>query len=344
MREIFILGAGAWGNALALVLARNGHSVTLCSTSKQRAGDLFNSRVCDAYVDYLDIRLRLPSSVHVVHIDSVDATKFYDLLVVASTASQYRVEFLSLLPIRNVPVLIATKAIHQDTGELMPGLFSRLTRHDDKLIGVISGPNLAEPIAKGKFAGAVIAFKDEERQDEVASLFESTNFRVDRSSDRDGIALAGAGKNAIAVIVGLAEGLGYDKNGVGYVLGKTFSELGLIGGKLGVSNSSFYGIAGTGDTWTSASDLSRNYKFGFSLADKGRIENVPDIDHTTVEGIANAHGLVALAKTLGLEHSEIPILYLLSCVLKPGSDPEHVSVTRAEKKLLSREPRRSVRS
>ncbi|MFY9235098.1 MAG: NAD(P)H-dependent glycerol-3-phosphate dehydrogenase [Fimbriimonadaceae bacterium] len=257
--RVTVLGAGSWGTALTILLARNGHDVTLLGRESEETDAL---RSCRENLRYLPGFL-LPENVVVVTGDSV--LEPCDMWVVAVPSGAVR-HTAGLVHGEDPCVVVASKGLESGSSALLTTVCKEALPR--ARIGCISGPNLAVEIAKGIPTAAVTAFADLETAEFAARAFNCRTFRVYLSQDVIGVGLAGALKNVLAIAAGMSDGLGFGDNTKGALLARGLREMTLLGMAMGARMETFMGIAGVGDLFaTAVSTLSRNYRVGVYLGE-----------------------------------------------------------------------------
>jgi glycerol-3-phosphate dehydrogenase (NAD(P)+) len=260
-KKIAILGAGMFGTAIANILAENEHDVRLWSRDEDQArslrDDRENKRSLPGYPVHEGIN---PTS------DIGQALAEADACFVAVPSQAFR-EIAALarphLP-KSAVVVSTTKGIEADGFHLMSQVLHQELR--DNLIGVLSGPNLAEEIAQKQITATVIASEQEEVCKLVQEILHTSYFRVYSSTDTYGVELAGALKNIYAIASGFAAALGVGQNTQGMLLTRSLAEMSRIAHSMGANPLTFLGLAGVGDLMvTCGSPLSRNYQIGYFL-------------------------------------------------------------------------------
>lgn len=279
--KVGIIGAGAWGTALACSIQRIGHDVILWAYEGMDAKRIQKSRKSEQLPEFI-----IPESILVTN--DMSALRGTGAWVIA-TPSEFFIETIQRARefYENQPIIIATKGVGSD-GELL----SEITRRTlgDK-IGLLSGPGFARELAEGMLTGCNIVGKPEiiEVAEEIFA-----DMVLEVSSDIIGIQICSAGKNVAAIMMGYLEGQGAGENERALKLAQTWGEIVDVGMALGAYGDTFLGLAGIGDLFLSAtSRTSRNYKAGLDLANGIAPAG-------TVEGIRALSGLLKLAEKAGI--------------------------------------------
>jgi glycerol-3-phosphate dehydrogenase (NAD(P)+) len=329
MSTIAVLGAGAWGTALALELARGGHRVTLCARRADHAATIRAQRENAAYLP----GVALPESIEIGD-RWTDAAKASEtvLMAVPSRFARAAMTPVGLALGAGVTLVSVTKGIEEDSLSTMTAMLAEVAPAA-KRIAVLSGPAFAAEVARSKPAAVVAAARDEAVSREVQRLFASRTLRVYRSVDVNGVELAGAAKNVIAIAAGISDGLGLGSSARAALVTRGLAELTRLGLRAGARAETIYGLAGLGDlVLTCTGDLSRNRALGLRI---GRGEGIDAVaasmspGHPVAEGVSNARSIGRLAERMGVE---MPIVSAVCRVLYEGA-PANAMVDE----LLSRE-------
>ena len=304
LMDVAVVGAGSWGTALALILARNGHEVGVFG----RDDEAFHSfRSCRENLTYLPgYILPAEASFHILDGSPIQA----GVVVVAVPSSAVR-EILPVLSDAEV-VCIASKGLDAASGRVLSDVVAEGV--PGVKLAALSGPNLAVELAQSIPTVAVSASEDESVAERVRGLFMCRNYRVYVSDDMRGVELAGSLKNVMAIAAGMSDGLGYGDNTKGALLARGLSEMARLGVKMGAKLDTFLGIAGVGDLFaTAASKLSRNYRVGFGLGKGERLDQILASLGQVAEGVPTAKTAVRLARQHGVQ---VPITEVMQNVIE----------------------------
>src|SRR5579875_44302 len=323
-----ILGDGAWGTAIALLLARNPeHRVTLWS-AREENGRLL--RECRENVRLLP-GVHIPPAIQLTT-DIGQAVAGADLWVAAIPTVYLRVTLARIVTAVPVgpPVLSLAKGLEM-------GTFLRPTEIVTQILGVartavLSGPSHAEEISRGLPASVVAASHDGELAQWIQQRFSTAQFRVYTNPDPVGVELAGALKNVIGIAAGINDGLGLGDNAKAALLTRGLVEMTRFGVALGGQAQTFTGLAGLGDlTTTCISPHGRNYRVGQRLARGERWANIQADMKMVAEGAFTARSVHERALQMGID---MPITTEVYRVLYENKDPR-----RAVSELMLREPK-----
>jgi glycerol-3-phosphate dehydrogenase (NAD(P)+) len=290
---------------LALVLARNGHDVTMAGRDAELLSLLEASRENLRYLP----GFILPAGV--TFRNTSKPMPETDLLVVA--VPSYAVESI-LNWVNGAPVtVIGSKGLEPKGTGLLTDLIAESC--PDTACAVLSGPNLAKELAEGIPTAAVVASDDAEAAETARLAFLSPHFRVYRTHDVKGVELAGALKNVVAICAGASDGLGYGDNTKGALVARGLNEMARLGLAMGAELSTFLGIAGVGDLFATASSrLSRNYRVGYALGQGLSLdEALETLGGQVAEGVRTCEIALHLART---HRVSLPIFDGLQAVLK----------------------------
>ena len=286
--HIAVLGAGAWGTALALAAHTAGRKTTLWVREDDVLTDIKAGRG-NRFLPGVD----LPKNL-IVTGDLAEAAQA-DALLLVVPAQVLHGFAASLKPhLRpDQPLVICAKGIEQGSGKLVTEVLQDAL--PDAAIAILSGPSFARDVARGLPTAVTIAAKGDLAIRLQASLGSAT-FRPYASDDLTGVALGGAAKNVYAIACGVVEGMGLGENARAALLARSFAELARLGESLGARRETLMGLSGLGDlVLTATSKSSRNFSFGVALG-----EGKPPAG-ALAEGVATAPALVARAKAVGVE-------------------------------------------
>ena len=324
--HVAILGAGAWGTALAATAARAGRRVTLWG----RDGGLLVDITAGENPKYLP-GVELPEDISVTTALPVAAGG--EVVVLASPAQATRSLLANLVPLlaANVPLVIAAKGIEQGTGKLMHEVVAQAAPGHP--VAILSGPSFAHEVAAGQPTAVTVA-GDAEIAARLQATFSTPSFRPYASSDVTGVALGGAAKNVYAIACGVVEGMGLGENARAALLARGFAELARLGEALGAKRETLMGLSGLGDlVLTATSNSSRNFAAGVELGRGKTAATLTAPGHPLAEGLATAPALVARAKAASIE---LPIAEAMADLIA-GALPLSEAVARLMSRKLTAE-------
>ena len=324
--KLAVIGAGAWGTALAVAQSGN-HRVSLWCRSAAEADRL---RRDDENKRYLP-GIKLGRNIHVDHFDEIDAEPF-DLALFAVPTAGLR-EALRRIRGRmgDAACVWACKGFEQGTGKLPHEVASEELGPATRC-AVLSGPSFAADVARGLPTAVTLAANDETFAVATAKQLHTGRFRIYSSTDLVGVEIGGAVKNVIAIAAGICDGLCLGDSARAALVTRGLAEMTRLGLKLGGRVETFMGLSGLGDlTLTCAGDLSRNRRVGLILATgKSLADVLSELGHVA-EGVHTAKEVLHMAQRLGLE---MPITQSVVNVLD-GS----VLAAHAVDALLQRDPK-----
>jgi glycerol-3-phosphate dehydrogenase (NAD(P)+) len=294
--KISILGAGAWGTALALSFAR-GHSVRLWGRDADQMADIARR---SENVRYLP-GIAIPKSL-ALSIDLHAALDGAELLLAAVPTNALR-DTLQLVAQEGAgkPFIWACKGFEKDRGQL-PHQIVASTLNEATASGALSGPSFAQEVAEGKPAALTLASSDAGFAQELARKLNSNRLRVYSSNDLAGVELGGAVKNVIAIAAGICDGLGLGNNARAALITRGLAETTRLGLRMGGQLETFMGLTGLGDlVLTTTGDLSRNRRVGLALARGEPIATILKTLGHVAEGVSTAPEVARIAARLGVE-------------------------------------------
>jgi glycerol-3-phosphate dehydrogenase (NAD(P)+) len=325
--QIGVIGAGAWGTTLAILLADAQRPVSLWTHTADDAERLAHGRTNQRYLPGVTFPPNLRVATDDDHV--AEPHRFYLLAVPSEhVRSTLRTVGPRLHP--EAPILSVVKGIEVDShlrmteviGEELPG----------RRVAALSGPNLAREIAAGKPAGSVIGSEDAELAAELASVLSSDRFRVYTNPDIIGVELAGALKNVVALAAGMVDGLGFGDSAKAGIITRGLAEMTRLGVAAGAHPLTFAGLAGVGDLIaTCMSPLSRNRRAGELIASGVPWPEAGERLTGVAEGVATVAGALGLAAR---HNVEMPIAEQVRAVVF-----EQLPPLAAVAELMSRSPK-----
>ena len=331
MQPIAVLGAGSWGTALAIHLAKNGQSVKLWGHNPKHIERLDTDRENTKYLPGVAFPSLLSSTASLEQ-----ALSGAILILIAVPSHAFRDLILKIKPllVRNARVAWATKGLELETGHLLHNVIAEILGPLTPS-GVLSGPSFALEVAHGQPTAITMASASEAFATDLVALFHSTHFRPYRSQDIIGVQLGGAIKNVLAIAAGLAEGLGFGANARAALITRGLSEMIRLGTALGGRPETLMGLSGVGDLILTCTDnQSRNRRFGLGLGEGKDRQVVIDEIGQEIEGIPTALTIHKLAEEYGIE---MPITQQVYRILYENLPP-----AEAVANLLLREPKAEV--
>lgn len=327
-----VIGAGAWGTALADVLAGNDHDVLLWAREPDVVESINTSHVNSRFLAGVHLT---PSLRATARLD--EAVRSAELVAYVAPSHVLRSVVrgsTGLLP-RDAILVVATKGIERGTLAVMTDVVESEAR--DRPVVALSGPSFAAEVAARQPTAVVAASRDASAAAAVQVAFSSDVFRVYTHDDVQGVELGGALKNVIAVATGIAEGLGLGFNPRAALITRGLAEITRLGVALGASPHTLAGLAGLGDlVLTCTGALSRNRAVGMEIARGASLEQVLASRETVAEGVVTTESAYALAQREGIGMPIVTAVYrtlfeqhpprlaiaeLMTRELRPEQDP-----------------------
>lgn len=312
MNSVAIVGAGAWGLALAIQASRAGCAVSLWAHDPTvLAAKRESPRLPGA---------RLPDSVRLI-----DALPAHGDAILLAIPMQILREVAARLPDSDAPLIVCAKGVETGTLRLPLEVLGEL--HPNRPSAVLTGPNFAHEIAAGQPAATVLAAADPVLRARLASLLATPSFRVYGNDDPIGAQVGGAAKNVVAIAAGAVIGAGLGENARAGLITRGLAELARLSVALGGRAETVMGLSGLGDLLlTCTGPASRNFSLGLALGRGERLADVLAARAAVTEGVATAPALVARAAGL-----DLPICEAVADLLA-----ERVTLSGAITRLLAR--------
>lgn len=298
MTNIGIIGAGAWGTAFAIHLARKGVSVLQW---------VYEPALYEILSVQRENRFYLPNFILPQNIEFTDSlqdlARTSDNIIIATPSFALRktIEQVSDILI-DKDILILTKGLEIDTLLRMSQVTEGLINNADGRIAVLSGPSFAEEVARETFTSVVVASKNKSLSERFQRIIHSNNFRVYTSEDVIGVELGGAMKNVMAIGAGIIDALRLGTNTQAAYTTRAIAEIKRLGKALGAKETTFMGLSGIGDLiLTSYGQLSRNRWFGTELAGGKKAETIIKEQKKVVEGYYTINAAYTLSKKCNID-------------------------------------------
>ena len=333
MSKVGVIGAGAWGTALAQLMADQGSDVMMWAYEKEVADDINNHHENKIFLPNapLSERLRGTNSLE-------EAVTGQDLILLVCPSHVMRrvmTEAATYLP-EGVPLVSAAKGIENDTLMTMSEVLQDvLPGKLHPMLGFLSGPSFAKELAAGQPTAVSVAASDEQVAVSVQNMMAAPYFRVYTSTDVVGVELGGALKNVVAIASGAADGMGFGYNAAAAIVTRGLAEVTRLAVKRGAHPLTLAGLAGMGDlVLTCMGGLSRNRTVGQKLGQGMTIEEVTADMRQVAEGVKTARSVYRLAQREGVDMPICAAVYRL--LYEGASVKEAVSglMTRSLKKEL----------
>ncbi len=317
IEQLAVVGAGAWGTALALAAQRAGSRVTLWCRAPEQAIEMVQSRRNERRLP----GIALPDGIAITADAEALAGADAWLLALPAQALRGILSDLAAVAPAGLPLVICAKGIERGSGLLLDQVVAEVL--PERPIAVLSGPTFAREVAQELPTAVSLAAAERDLGDALSQAIGSPTFRPYYTTDVIGVLLGGAVKNVIGLAAGIVAGRGLGENARAALLTRGLAEMGRLGRALGARGETMMGLAGLGDLiLTGTSSQSRNYSHGLALG-RGAEPGL-----ALAEGTATAAALVTLAKRSGLE---VPIATAVAAVLDG-----RLTIDAAVEGLLSR--------
>jgi glycerol-3-phosphate dehydrogenase (NAD(P)+) len=316
-QSVAVIGAGAWGTALAGVAARAGRDVVLYARQPDRATEIASTRANPKLSG-----ARLDANVEVT--GDIARAGAADMILIATPAQNLREAVAALAPhlAPATPVVACAKGIERGTHQFMTEVIAEAAR--DAMPAILSGPSFAQDVARGLPTAVTLAAKDEALASALVQALGSPTFRPYHTSDVRGVEIGGAAKNVLAIAAGIVVGRQFGASALAALTTRGFSELARLGRACGARNETMAGLSGLGDLiLTCSSPQSRNFALGVAL---GRGER-PARDKLA-EGEFTAPVLIELAASRDVD---MPVSNAVAAILS-----SETTIDAAIESLLTR--------
>jgi glycerol-3-phosphate dehydrogenase (NAD(P)+) len=312
-KSIGIVGAGAWGTALAESAAQAGREVRLWAYERETVEEINAYRTNRVYLPGVTLSPGVRATARTEEIASADIV----LLVVPS---QFFRGILTgfAADLAGKPVLICTKGFEGGSGKMMSDVLAEVV--PGALPGVLTGPSFAGEVARGLPTALTIAAPDEALGNQAANALGSRTLRLYWTDDMRGVQVGGAVKNVLAIACGIVAGRRFGSNAQAALIARGFAELSRFGIAMGARAETLSGLSGLGDLiLTCSSPQSRNMSLGMALGEGKTLADILGSRKSVSEGAHSAGSVVALAKEMGIE---MPICEAVRAVLAGEMDVE----------------------
>ena len=323
--HIGVIGAGAWGTALAMLANRAGSRATLWTRNEQVAQSIRQRRENAQYLPEIFID---PAIAVTADLESMSRC---DALVITIPAQSLRTVAISLSDIvpANVPMVIATKGIERGSLMLMSEVVQSIVPHNP--VAILSGPNFAREAAQGMPTATALATHHTAVAEKICFALGGKFFRLYTNTDPVGTQVGGALKNVLAIAAGIVEGRGFGENARAALITRGLAEMGRFARAKGGMEETLMGLSGVGDVMLSCtSSKSRNYALGVTLGQRFEQASPEQFGRTgaLTEGVATAESIALLARKLGVT---MPIMFAVDDILAG-----RLAINTAIERLLER--------
>ncbi len=317
MDSIAVIGSGAWGTTLALLLANAGTATTLWEHHPERAAEMQARRENMLFLPGFRFPQRLQVTANIR-----EAVRGKDVLVLVTPSQRMRENVRLLVPYLGKETILvsASKGIEIGSLKRMTEIIAEEIPQAADRVAALSGPNISREVAEGKPTAAVVAAYEQDIAVRARTLLSTLRFRIYTANDVVGVELGGALKNIIAIGAGFSDGMGYGDNAKAAFMTRGLAEIARLGIAAGAHPLTFSGLAGIGDLIaTCASPLSRNHQLGQRLAAGEKLQDILASTHSVAEGVSTTGAALQLAARFDVE---MPITSQLGLVLFEGLDPK----------------------
>lgn len=327
-----VIGAGAWGTALAIAIARKGHEVSLWGRDPEQMAAMQASRSNARYLPGISFP---PQLKLIADFETAVREARHVLISVPSKSFIETLERIKPLLRPAVPISWATKGLTPDKGQFLHHAAQAVLGEAHPL-AVISGPSFAAEVAGNLPTAVTVASPDQGFADALVDLLHSQTLRIYTTHDIVGVQIGGTVKNVLAIAAGISDGLGFGANARAALITRGMAEIRRLAAALGSEPETLFGLAGIGDViLTCTDDQSRNRQLGLALGSGLSVDAAVKQVGKTVEGMHAAREVLLRAKQVGVE---MPIVEQVCKILFEGYDPRE-----SVQALLCREQKAEIR-
>ena len=323
---ILVIGAGSWGTALAIAIARNDHEVMLWGRNKSHLAEMLHTHSNERYLP----SLIFPESMRITADLATALTQAKHVLIaVPSIAFSGMLQEIKSLIVEGTSLSWATKGLTPETGQFLYETATE-TLGSTHSLAVISGPSFAAEVAKNLPTALTIASEDESLNQNLAEAMHNPTLRIYTTTDVLGVQIGGTVKNILAISAGISDGLGFGANARAALITRGMAEILRLASSLGAQTETMFGLSGIGDLILSCTDdQSRNRQLGLAIGRGLSVAEAVQEVGKTVEGMHAAREVLLRAKQVGIE---MPIVEQVCKILFENFGPR-----KAVQALLCRE-------
>jgi len=304
-----VIGAGAWGTALAQSLSRAGRNVILWAREKEVCDTINTKHENTFYLPNIELDPAVKAAHDFKDILSCEAWLFVTPVQHTRTVAK---QIAALNAPKTLPLILASKGIEKDT-LCFPSMIMQ-QELKGRPVAILSGPSFAHEVAKGQITALTLACADKKLGEELCEAFSSKTLRPYASADVIGAQIGGAIKNVIAIATGIAAGSGLGENARAALITRGLAEMMRLGIALGAEKETLMGLSGLGDLiLTCASQSSRNMSLGYALGQGKSLTEIMAERKTVAEGVPTTQAAATLAKQKGVD---MPIVEAVSNILQ----------------------------
>lgn len=315
MKKISVIGSGSWGTALAVMLDKYGHDVTMWSWKEEEAKSI---RQCKENKEFLP-GVKIRESLKIVT-SPKEAVSGSDIIIAAVPSKFVRTNIEKFAPFltSNQVIVNVAKGLEDGTLYTLSEVIEECVPNCE--VCVLSGPSHAEEVGRDVPTACVIASKKQEIAEMIQTEFSNPNFRLYTNSDVIGVELGAALKNVIALAAGMSDGLGFGDNTKAALMTRGIVEISRLGVAMGGDYKTFAGLSGIGDLIVTCTSMhSRNRRAGIMLGKGKSLEETLKEVHMVVEGVNTAKAALDMAKA---HNVDMPITFEINEVLFNGKNPK----------------------
>ena len=315
--KISVIGSGSWGTALAVMLDKYGHDLTIWSWKEEEARRIREDGEHKEFLPGVPIRKEIK-----IVTSPEEAVKGAEIVIAAVPSKFVRLNIMKFAPYFNEKQIIVNVAKGLEDGSLktLAEVIKECVPQCE--VAVLSGPSHAEEVGRGIPTAAVIASENEEIAKMIQHEFSNPVFRLYTNTDVIGVEIGAAMKNIIALAAGMSDGLGYGDNTKAALMTRGMAEITRLGMAMGGRRETFYGLSGMGDLIVTCTSMhSRNRRAGIMIGEGKSLQETLDAVHMVVEGVNTAQAASELARKLNVS---MPITEAITGVLFNGKDVRHV--------------------
>jgi len=312
MTKINVIGAGAWGTALAITARNCGNDVLLWTRQAEHASALNRDRTNRKYLD----NIPLPSGIEAT--DDLARAADADILLLVVPAQHVRDALIQLKPdlSPDTVLVMCAKGIEQNSGKLMSEVLNESL--PDAMPAILSGPSFASDVAKGLPTAVTLACAEKKTAENFANAIGSPSFRPYWTADVKGAQIGGAIKNVLAIACGIVDGKGLGESARAALTARGFVEMTRFGLSLGAARETLTGLSGLGDLiLTCTSSQSRNMSLGYALGQGQSLKDIMEGRTSVAEGVHTASAVADLARKRRLD---LPIMEAINTIVT-GTKP-----------------------
>ena len=317
MKKVAVIGSGSWGTALAVMLDKYGHDVTIWSWQEEEARRIREDGEHKEFLPGVPIRKEIK-----IVTSPEEAVKGAEIIIAAVPSKFVRTNMMKFSPYLKKGQIIVNVAKGIEDGSLKTLAEVIQECAPECEVSVLSGPSHAEEVGRGIPTAAVIASRNEETAKMIQHEFSNPNFRLYTNTDVIGVEIGAAMKNIIALAAGMSDGLGFGDNTKAALMTRGMAEIKRLGVAMGGEQKTFFGLSGIGDLIVTCTSMhSRNRRAGIMLGQGKSLDETLKEVHMVVEGVNTARAATELARKYNVS---MPITEAVAGVLFDGNDVRKV--------------------